>query len=128
MPEDPRYLHGIALFNAQYFFDAHDAWEDLWADTRGEDRLFWQALIHSAVALYHWRNGNRKGSRNSYGMFVTKAGQYPAEHHGLKLGRFRDDMAAFFADLDAKPFDASRVPKMETDGLELPEAKPTEEM
>ncbi|MCC6741450.1 MAG: DUF309 domain-containing protein [Planctomycetia bacterium] len=128
MVEDPRYLQGIALFNEQYFFDAHDAWEDLWADTRDGDRAFYQALINAAVALYHWRNGNVKGARHVYVYFTERAPRYPAVHHGLNLRRLRDDLAALFARLETDAFDAARVPRMETHGLEIPEAKPVEEM
>ena len=32
---NPRYLAGILLFNARDFFEAHDVWEELWADCRG---------------------------------------------------------------------------------------------
>jgi hypothetical protein len=119
---------GIALFNEQYFFDAHDSWEDLWADTRGEDRLFYQSLIHATVALYHWRNANAKGARNVYGYFLDKVKGYPDTHHGLNLGKLRAEMAALFARLGTDPWDAAKAPKMETEGLEIPPAQPVEEM
>ncbi|MEK7468712.1 MAG: DUF309 domain-containing protein [Planctomycetota bacterium] len=128
MPEDPRYLHGIALFNAQYFFDAHDSWEDLWADTRDGDRLFYQALINATVALYHWRNDNKKGARHVYGYFTERAPRYPAWHHSLNLGKLREEMASLFARLETEAFEAAKAPKLETEGLEIPEAKPHEEM
>ena len=37
---DPRYLEGIRLFNDCEFFEAHDVWEELWADYQGESRKF----------------------------------------------------------------------------------------
>jgi hypothetical protein len=126
MPEDPRYLQGIALFNEQYFFDAHDAWEDLWADTRDADRRFYQSLIHATVALYHWRTGNRKGARHVYGHFAHKSAAYPEVHHGLRLGVLRRELADFFAKLDTHDFDAAAAPKMKTEGLDLPPACPVE--
>lgn len=128
MSEDPRYLQGIALFNEQYFFDAHDAWEDVWADTRDGDRLFYQGLTHAAVALYHWRNGNRVGARNVYRYFCEKMAAYPDVHHGLRLGKLRGDLAALFARLETDAWKPSMAPKMETEELELPPAHPVEEM
>lgn len=128
MSEDPRYLQGIALFNHQYFFDAHDAWEDLWADTRDEDRWFYQSLIHATVALYHWRNGNKKGARNVYGYFLEKSARYPDFHHGLQFGKLKSDLAALFQKLEAEPFNPETAPKLETDGLEIPPPETHEEM
>jgi hypothetical protein len=33
--DDPRYLAGVVLFNEQEFFEAHEVWEDLWAESHG---------------------------------------------------------------------------------------------
>jgi len=35
---DPLYLQGIEYFNDCDFFEAHEAWEDLWTAHRGEAR------------------------------------------------------------------------------------------
>ena len=48
---DPLYLKGIEFFNACDYFEAHEAWEELWTDYRGELRRFYQGLIQVAVAL-----------------------------------------------------------------------------
>jgi predicted metal-dependent hydrolase len=48
---DPRYLAGVVLFNRGDFFEAHEAWEDVWVDCAGEERVFYQGLIQAAVGL-----------------------------------------------------------------------------
>lgn len=63
---DPRYLAGIEEFNRCEFFEAHEVWEDLWADTSGEPRKFYQGLIQVAVCLHHFGNGNIRGARKLY--------------------------------------------------------------
>ena len=63
MAYDPRYLEGIAHFNACDFFEAHEVWEELWADTEGESRRFYQGLIQVAVCLHHFGNGNIRGAK-----------------------------------------------------------------
>jgi len=129
MAADPRLLQGIALFNEQYFFDAHDVWEDLWTETRGPDRLFFQSLIHAAVALYHWRTHNRPGARNVYGFFLRRSAGYPDTHLGLRFAKLRRDMADFFSNLDTRDYDASTAPRIDTEeGIEIPPAQPVEEM
>ena len=62
---DTQYRAGIELFNKCEFFEAHDVWEELWSEYRGEDRTFYQGLIQVAVALHHFGNGNIRGRKNS---------------------------------------------------------------
>jgi len=59
---DPRYLAGILFFNQHDYFEAHEVWEDLWMASSGEVRQFYKALIHAAVALHHFSNGNLRGA------------------------------------------------------------------
>ena len=54
------YLLGIAYFNDCEFFEAHEVWEELWADYQGPSRKFYQGLIQTAVCLYHFGNGNAR--------------------------------------------------------------------
>src|ERR1700722_534094 len=63
---DPRYLAGVLLFNAQDYFEAHEVWEDLWADSHGSERRFYQGLIQAAVGLCHFENGNLGGAIKLY--------------------------------------------------------------
>jgi uncharacterized protein len=63
---DPRYLEGIEHFNKCDFFEAHEVWEGLWADTSGPARRFYQGLIQVAVCLHHFGNGNIRGAKKLY--------------------------------------------------------------
>jgi hypothetical protein len=63
---DPRYLAGILFFNEQDFFEAHEVWEDLWADSHGDERRFYQGLIQAAVGLFHFGGGNLGGAVKLY--------------------------------------------------------------
>ncbi len=63
---DPRYLAGILFFNERDFFEAHEVWEDLWAESHGDERRFYQGLIQAAVGLFHFSGGNLGGARKQY--------------------------------------------------------------
>jgi hypothetical protein len=63
---DPRYLAGVLFFNAGDFFEAHEVWEDLWAESHGDDRRFVQGLIQAAVGLFHYHSGNLGGAAKLY--------------------------------------------------------------
>jgi uncharacterized protein len=50
---DDEYLWGVDLYNAGYFWEAHEAWEGLWRAAEGRDdrqRRFLQGLIQCAAA------------------------------------------------------------------------------
>ena len=53
------YLEGIALFNQRRYFDAHEAWEEVWKRSTGNHKLFYQGLIQCAVALEHMKARQR---------------------------------------------------------------------
>jgi uncharacterized protein len=59
---EARYLAGIQFFNAHDFFEAHEVWEDLWAESHGDERRFYQGLIQAAVGLFHFSGGNLRGA------------------------------------------------------------------
>ena len=51
MSEYPdKYLEGIRLFNEQEFFECHEVLEELWSETLGEEKKFYQGLIQAAVS------------------------------------------------------------------------------
>jgi hypothetical protein len=61
----PAYLRGIELFNAGYYWEAHEAWESLWHahGRRGPTAEIIQALIKLAAAGLKVREGRTAGVR-----------------------------------------------------------------
>jgi len=96
---DARYLAGVLFFNRRDFFQAHEVWEDLWADTQGLDHRFFQGLIQAAVALYHFGNGNVRGALKLYQSGRAYMQPYPSPHHGLDVAAFWKEMRTCFAPL-----------------------------
>jgi predicted metal-dependent hydrolase len=45
-------VKGFSLFNDRQFFRCHDAFEEVWRKTTGEERHYYQGLIQIAVAFY----------------------------------------------------------------------------
>jgi len=114
---DPRYLAGILLFNQADFFEAHEAWEDLWMDTASPDKRFYQGLIQAAVALCHFCNGNVRGALKLYHSSRDYMGRFPSPHVGMDTAAFWRQMDQCFAALLAAP-DPDR--KVEPDEALLP--------
>src|SRR5580704_13557603 len=88
---------GIDLFNAGKFFECHEAWEEVWKRSTGDEKLFYQGIIQAAVAILHAQRGNLPGAASLYGKASAKLDHLPAEHMGIALGELRDALKAFFA-------------------------------
>jgi pSer/pThr/pTyr-binding forkhead associated (FHA) protein len=106
------YLNGIKCFNARKYFDAHEAWEEIWLHSSGEAKLFYQMIIQSAVALYHYERRNPRGVRGMYNNVMEKLGRLPATFMSLNLEDFARQLKTFFAELiensHENPFDLEK--------------------
>jgi predicted metal-dependent hydrolase len=58
----PAAEEGIRLFNAGFYFEAHDLLEEVWIERGGLERQFYQGLIQVAVALYKIAGKNQGGA------------------------------------------------------------------
>jgi hypothetical protein len=118
------FQRGIEEFNRQFFFEAHDTWEELWMETSGNHRLFYQGMIQTAVGFYHLSNGNYKGACSQFGKALAKLEQYLPEFHGVdteglaaSLRECRDD-AELLREGKLTEFDERRIPRIRTTGSE----------
>jgi len=70
-----RLQEGIRLFNSQRYFDAHEVFEDLWREQRGEPRDFYKGLVQACAALVQHGRGRRDGAarlmRRSLGLLAA---------------------------------------------------------
>ena len=89
---DPRFVQGINLFNECEFFEAHDVWEELWADYQGPSRRFYQGLIQVAVCLHHFGNGNIRGAKKLYFGSRGYLEEYLPAHEGVNLQYLLDEL------------------------------------
>lgn len=89
------YLEGIRLFNAGRYFECHEMLEEIWHPAEGENRLHYQGLIQAAIALEHWRNGNRAGALGLYEKAREKWAQLPPQTMGLDLKCLQEAMDGF---------------------------------
>jgi hypothetical protein len=91
------YLRGIELFNARKFWEAHEAWEELWLEVDGIESDFYQGLIQSAAALLKFQRGELDPARRLYQLAKEKLDRCPAEYMRLNVREFQERMAASFA-------------------------------
>jgi uncharacterized protein len=93
------YLAGIEYFNDRRYFDAHEAWEEIWLRSTGDAKLFYQMLIQAAVGLHHYERDNWRGANGMYRNVTEKAPRLPAVFMSLDLIDFLRQFKTLFADL-----------------------------
>ena len=99
---------GVELFNAERFFDAHEAWETIWLKSRSEEKKFLQGLIQLAAALHHFQRGNLPGARSLMEEGAKKLEHFRPIHRGLKLETLLADLVPWQEFLQSVPQDPVR--------------------
>lgn len=114
----PLYLEGIKLFNECEFFEAHEAWEEIWQEEFGPSRKFYQGLIQASVALHHFGNGNIRGAKKVFFGSCGYLEPYRPVYQGLDLDKFVGQLKTCF-----KPIveSSEEYPKVEIDPETIPE-------
>jgi hypothetical protein len=108
---DPRYLAGVSFFNAGDYFEAHEVWEDLWAESHGDERRFVQGLIQAAVGLFHFGGGNHGGAVKLYHSSRDYMRPCGSPFMGLDADAFWTAMEACFRPLLAGGADRALRPE-----------------
>ncbi len=86
---EDKFHRGIELFNARRFFDAHEAWEEIWLQSPQPERAFLQGIIQIAAAFHHYLRGNRGGACSLLNAGLLRLGNFPATHGGIALDALR---------------------------------------
>ena len=95
-PHPLEFYKGLELFNRGFYFECHDVWEEIWGDAKGKNKIFYQALIMSAVALYHFGNENLEGALSCLQKATRQFSQLPQAFLGLNVASFVQQMTEFF--------------------------------
>ena len=92
---------GIALFNAGKFWEAHEAWEQIWRRHDEPWRFFVQGLIQVAAAHHQLRRGIRHGAIKHLKNALAKLDNAPPDFLGLSLDAFRNEMRTLLEKVEA---------------------------
>lgn len=110
-PYPEKYLEGVRLFNEEDFFESHDVLEELWSETHGPERKFYQGLIQISISLFHFGNDNFGGARKLYESSRKYLEDYRPQYMALDVERLLGDHQTCFAELLAcsDPFNTPEV-------------------
>ena len=56
------FLNALNLFNNQKWYEAHDAFEDIWNTLNGDERQVIQGILQVSVSQFHLSKGNLNGA------------------------------------------------------------------
>ena len=56
------FLNALNLFNNQKWYEAHDAFEDIWNTLDGDERQIVQGILQVSVSQFHLSKGNLNGA------------------------------------------------------------------
>ena len=87
--ETELFARGVALFNTRYFFEAHEAWEEIWLHTAPPEKTFLQGLIQVTAAFHHHSRENLRGTKSLLRAGLLKLDDFPPHHRGLHLEKLR---------------------------------------
>ena len=85
---------GLAEYEKGDYFEAHEAWEDLWSDYQLSDRKFIQGLIQLAVSFVHLGNGNMIGAKNLLKKCENKFSEYTGIHRNINVDELKSAIEA----------------------------------
>ena len=76
---------GLSEYEKGDYFEAHEAWEDLWSDYYIPDRRFIQGLIQLSVSFVHLGNGNMVGAKSLLKKCQDKFYDFSEIQRGINL-------------------------------------------
>ncbi|MFQ5668991.1 MAG: DUF309 domain-containing protein [Acidobacteriota bacterium] len=82
---DPRYQMYWRHFRTGRFWEAHEVLEDLWMESEGRDKVFYQGLIQAAACLHHLERGNLHGAERLAGTAREKLESVGTSYRGLQI-------------------------------------------
>ncbi len=107
---------GLMEYEKGDYFEAHEAWEDLWSDYNLTDRNFIQGLIQLSVSFVHLRNGNMNGARSLLKKCSEKFQPYQHLQRGINMDELKmgiETVALAYEEIDDPTiFDWDLVPSL----------------
>ena len=86
--------HGILLFNKGRFWEAHEAWEELWKRREEESRIFFQGIIQAAAGFHRiLEKPLLNGAVRNLDKAMLKLRLFPAEFLGIDVEGLRTAIA-----------------------------------
>ncbi len=88
----------VSFFNAERYWECHEALEGLWRSARGSERLLLQAIILICAAQVHEQRGERDVALGIYRRALPNISWEGGKYHGIDLLRLRMEVERAIAE------------------------------
>ena len=105
-------IDGIRLFNAQRYFESHEALEAVWLKATGDRKTFLHGLIQVAAAFHHHARGNPAGFRSLLDKGCSKLEPFGAEFEGVDITALTRELHTWQEHLPATSLPAPPAPPL----------------
>ena len=82
---EDNFFNALNLFNNQKWYEAHDAFEDIWNTLDGEKRQIVQGILQVSVSQFHLSQGNLNGATILLGEGLGRIKNRTNENMGIDL-------------------------------------------
>src|SRR3990170_2940443 len=93
----PMALKGIELFDAQQYWEAHEALEAAWRDERGQARYLYQGILQVGIVYLQIERNNFIGMAKMFERCKKWLRPWPDQCRGVDVAQLRADVAAAVA-------------------------------
>lgn len=104
---------GIDLFNECDFFSAHDFFEDIWMETSGNEKEFFQGLVQISVGCYHLICGNLKGAKSQLSKGNTKLKKFEPRLYNINLISLNKKIELLINNINSNTIINQEIPTIE---------------
>jgi hypothetical protein len=101
--EESHLEHGIALFNSGKFWEAHEAWEEIWMNHPEDGRFFIQGLIQLAAAYHQLGKKVYRGVVIHLKQAQERLKLFPSDFLGLDVPPILEVIHASLAAIESRP-------------------------
>ena len=95
----PMAIHGLELFNAGLYWEAHEALEKAWREETSEIRDLYQGVLQVGVAYLHIQRCNYRGALKMYSRSKRWLEPFPETCRGIDLAQLRLDLETAIAEV-----------------------------
>ena len=107
---------GLRAYEENFFFEAHELWEELWSEYYLADRTLIQGLIQLAVSFVHLGNGNLNGAKSLMKKSADKFSSYSGLHRGINIDKLKQQIVIIKNEyeqlLTVEGFDWTHIPDL----------------
>ena len=96
--------YALSLFNEQKWYEAHDAFEDIWNTVDGDERQVIQGILQVSVSQFHLSKGNFNGATILLGEGLGRIKSRTYIDFGIDLKSFCICLEAILIKLQSKDY------------------------